>query len=183
MGRRLQYVATEKDPLYLHALGNRFLRTPNVAVVKLDPENPGDYQDSGGPFQTLLCINVLEHVEDPDQVVASCAGVIEPGGSLIVLAPQGRKMGSLDRTLGHKRRFTKKQLRALLTNHGFAVDRLYQLNKIGAPAWWLYSRVLRARHINKVTLKLFDKTVWLWKRIEGALPWKGLSVVAVAKKK
>ena len=184
MGRRLRYVAAEKDPLYLHALGNRFLRTPNVDVRQLDPENPGDYQDAGGPFQTVLCINVLEHVDDPDQVIASCAEVIEPGGSLIVLVPQGRrKMGTLDRTLGHKRRFDKKQLRALLAKHGFEVGRLYQLNKIGAPAWWLYSRVLRRGHINKVTLKLFDKTVWLWKRIEGALPWKGLSVVAIAKKK
>ena len=184
MGRRLQYVAAEKDPLYLHALRNRFLRTPNVAVLKLDPENPGDYQAAGGTFQTVLCINVLEHVDDPDKVVASCAEVIEPGGSLIVLVPQGRrKMGSLDRTLGHKRRFDKKQLRALLANHGFEVGRLYQLNKIGAPAWWLYSRVLRRKQINKVTLKLFDKTVWLWKRIEGVLPWKGLSVVAVARKK
>ena len=184
MGRRLQYVAAEKDPLYLHALRNRFLRTPNVAVLKLDPENPGDYQAAGGTFQTVLCINVLEHVDDPDQVIASCAEAIEPGGSLIVLVPQGRrKMGSLDRTLGHKRRFDKKQLRALLANHGFEVGRLYQLNKIGAPAWWLYSRVLRRKQINKVTLKLFDKTVWLWKRIEGVLPWKGLSVVAVARKK
>jgi SAM-dependent methyltransferase len=184
MGRRLQYVAAEKDPLYLHALRNRFLRTPNVAVLKLDPENPGDYQAAGGTFQTVLCINVLEHVDDPDKVVASCAEAIEPGGSLIVLVPQGRrKMGSLDRTLGHKRRFDKKQLRALLANHGFEVGRLYQLNKIGAPAWWLYSRVLRRKQINKVTLKLFDKTVWLWKRIEGVLPWKGLSVVAVARKK
>jgi SAM-dependent methyltransferase len=184
MGRRLQYVAAEKDPLYLHALRNRFLRTPNVAVLKLDPENPGDYQAVGGTFQTVLCINVLEHVDDPDKVVASCAEAIEPGGSLIVLVPQGRrKMGSLDRTLGHKRRFDKKQLRALLASHGFEVGRLYQFNKIGAPAWWLYSRVLCRKHINKVTLKLFDKTVWLWKRIEGVLPWKGLSVIAVAKKK
>jgi glycosyltransferase involved in cell wall biosynthesis len=184
MGRRLRYVVAEKDPLYLHALGNRFLRTPNVAVHQLDPENPADYRSAGGPFQTVLCINVLEHVDDPDQVIASCAEVIEPGGSLIVLVPQGRrKMGSLDRTLGHKRRFDKKQLRALLAKHGFEVGRLYQLNKIGAPAWWLYSRVLRRTQINKVTLKLFDKTVWLWKRIEGALPWKGLSLVAVAKKR
>jgi glycosyltransferase involved in cell wall biosynthesis len=184
MGRRLQYLAAEKDPLYLHALRNRFLRTPNVAVLKLDPENPDDYQAVGGTFQTVLCINILEHVDDPDQVIACCAKALEPGGSLIVLVPQGRrKMGSLDRTLGHKRRFDKKQLRALLASHGFEVGHLYQLNKIGAPAWWLYSRVLRRKHINKVTLKLFDKTVWLWKRIEGVLPWKGLSVVAVAEKK
>src|SRR5580693_7412859 len=35
MGRRLYYVVAEKDPLYLHSLRNRFLRTPNVSVLQL----------------------------------------------------------------------------------------------------------------------------------------------------
>jgi len=50
------------------------------------------------------------------------------------------------------------------------------------PAWWIFSKVLGRRHINKVFLKIFDKTVWLWRRIDGLLPWKGLSVVIVAQK-
>ena len=37
MGKKLLYVAAEKDPLYFHALRNRFLRTPNVTVCELDP--------------------------------------------------------------------------------------------------------------------------------------------------
>src|SRR5690349_5208208 len=49
MGKRLCYVAAEKDPLYLHSLHNRFLRTPNVAVLKLDPECPADFEGARGP--------------------------------------------------------------------------------------------------------------------------------------
>src|SRR2546423_2246906 len=49
MARRLQYVAGEKDPLYLDALHNRFLRTPNVSVVKLDPEIPAEFNGTGAP--------------------------------------------------------------------------------------------------------------------------------------
>ncbi|MGA2597653.1 MAG: glycosyltransferase [Bryobacteraceae bacterium] len=184
MGRRLLYVAADRDALYLHALRNRFLRTPNVSVFKLDPEKPGEYANSGGPFDTVLCINVLEYVDDAGQVVASCAEVLKSGGSLIVLVPQGHALyGSLDQTLGHKRRFEKSELGALLANHGFDVDRMYQLNKISAPAWWLYSRVLRRKHINKVTLKLFDKSVWFWRRVDRFMPGKGLTLVAVARKK
>ncbi len=88
MGRRLHYVVAEKDPLYLHSLRNRFLRTPNVAVLQLDPECPGDYERAGGPFDTVLCVNVLEYVDHPAVVIRSAAGVLKPGGSLIVLAPQ-----------------------------------------------------------------------------------------------
>jgi SAM-dependent methyltransferase len=183
MGRRLHYVAAERDPLYLHALRNRFLRTPNVSVLKLDHENADEYEQADGPFDTVLCINILEYAEDPASVVRSCVEVLSPGGSLIVLVPQSPSLrGSLDRTLGHKRRFRKNDLASLLTSHGLGVTRLYQFNKVSAPAWWLYGCVLRRKHISKFTLKVFDKTVWLWKRIERALPTKGLSLIAVARK-
>jgi hypothetical protein len=62
------------------------------------------------------------------------------------------------------------------------VTRVHQLNKIGAPAWWFSGKVLGRQRISKLTLKLFDKTVWLWRRVDGLLPWRGLSLVVVARK-
>ncbi|HVP45544.1 MAG TPA: hypothetical protein VMT32_03140 [Bryobacteraceae bacterium] len=56
------------------------------------------------------------------------------------------------------------------------------LNKIDALSWWLYSRVLRASHISKIALKIFDKTVWIWRRVDPVLPWRGLSLILVARK-
>ena len=182
MGRRLQYVATEHDPLYLHALRNRFLRTPNVSVREFDPDQPAPVEELGGPFDTVLCVNLFEYVDAP----AFLQAVFEwtaPGGTLIALVPQGRALfGSLDRALGHKRRYSSAQLRELLSQYGFQVESTRQLNKIGAPAWWLFSRLLRRRQINKPILKLFDKTVWFWRRVDFLLPWRGLSLVAIAKK-
>ena len=183
MGRRLQYVAAERDPMYLHALKNRFLRTPNVEVLKLDHENCADFAAVAGPFDTVMCINILEYVDDPDAVVSCCAQALKPGGSLIVLVPQGPGLhGTLDLTLGHKRRFRKSELSGLLTRHGFELSREYELNKISAPAWWIYGHMLRRKHINKVMLKLFDKSVWFWKIVERILPWRGLSLVVIARK-
>ncbi|HYL39326.1 MAG TPA: glycosyltransferase [Bryobacteraceae bacterium] len=183
MGRRLQYVAAEKDPLYLHALNNRFLRTPNVSVRRVDPEQPADFQSIGGPFDTVLCVNVLEYVEAPEQLLRSAAEILKPNGSIVLLVPQGPALfGSLDQALGHRRRFSKSELGPSLAKHGFRVKRMYQLNKIGTPGWWLYGRVLRRKHINKLMLKIFDKTVWIWRRIDRLLPWRGLSLIAVASK-
>src|SRR5579864_5397034 len=132
MGRRLHYVAAEKDRLYLHALRNRFLRTPNVSVLKLDPEQPGDFSNVGEVFDTVLCLNVLEYVANPGAVIESIASVLKPNASLIILAPQSQALfGRLDKTLGHRRRFSQRELRALLEKRGFVVSRTYQLNKIG----------------------------------------------------
>src|SRR5207245_2121366 len=101
----------------------------------------------------------------------------------VVLTPQHPSLyGALDRSMGHKRRFDREPLRQLLSNAGFRVEETYSLNRIGTPPWWVYSRLLGSVHINKVTLKIFDKTVWLWRRIDSILPWAGLSLVLVARK-
>ncbi len=202
MARKLFYVACESDPLYLHALRNRFLRTPNVTVCRLDPENPADYaewsgnnqaqqkaeqewgeKDSGGQFDTALCVNVLETVEDPALVLRSLREVLKDGGKVVVLVPQGKGLyGSLDRALGHKRRFSVADIRSMLETSGFRVERTYQLNKIGAVSWWVHGKLLRRKKISKLSLKLFDKTVWIWRRIDGIMPWRGLSLIAIARR-
>jgi glycosyltransferase involved in cell wall biosynthesis len=182
MGKRMLYVAAEKDPLHLHALRNRFLRTPNVAVERLDPEDPSGLATIDRSFDTVLCLNVLEYLDEPGTLLDALRGALTPGGSLIVLVPHGPALfGELDRSLGHKRRYSAADLRRLLESRGFTVETLYNFNKAGTLPWWLYSRVGRSHHINKPVLKLFDKSVWLWRRIDGLMPWQGLSLIAVAR--
>jgi glycosyltransferase involved in cell wall biosynthesis len=183
MGRRERYVACEKEPLYLHALRNRFLRTPSVEVKELDPAQPPGFEGMDDSFDTVLCLNVLEYLDEPRMTIEACRHCLKPGGKLLLLAPRGKALyGSLDRTLGHKRRFAPRELRELVERAGFQVERIYNLNKVGTPAWWFHSRVLRTRQIGKPALKVFDKTVWLWERIDPLLPWAGLTAVVVARK-
>jgi glycosyltransferase involved in cell wall biosynthesis len=182
MARKVSYVAGERDPLYLHALRNRFLRTPNVTVCKLSPEDQTDYARLPEKFDSAVCVNLLETVEHPEAVLGLLHGALKPGGNLIVLVPQGRALfGSLDRAMGHRRRFSAVELRALLEKSGFKVERLHQLNKFGAVSWWIYGKVLRRKKIAKLALKLFDKSVWIWRRLDGLMPWPGLSLVAIAR--
>ena len=183
MGRRLLYVAAESDPLYLHALRNRFLRTPNVVVQALDPERAEDFQTAPGPFDTILCVNLLEYLDHPEIALRAAAGILKPGGSLVVLSPQGPALyGTLDKTLGQRRRFSRSGLRAFLEHNGFQVKEMRQINKIGTPGWWLFGKVLRRKNLSKPMLKVFDKTIWIWRRIDPVLPWRGLSLIAVASK-
>jgi glycosyltransferase involved in cell wall biosynthesis/ubiquinone/menaquinone biosynthesis C-methylase UbiE len=183
MGRRFRYVAAECDPLYLHALENRFFRTPNVTVRRLNPADLSAYGELAGQFDTVLCINVLEYAAEPETVVRGAAKALNTGGRLLVLTPQNPSLFSpIDRRMGHLRRFRAKDLQHLLERQGLRVREIRQINKAGALAWWLFGKVLRRRKINKLTLKIFDKTVWLWRRLDWLLPWRGLSVIAVAEK-
>ena len=184
MARRLRYVAAEAHPLFLHALRNRFLRTPNVSVIQLDPATPADFSQVAEPFDTVLCLNVLEYLERPSETVASLANVLGDGGRLIVLIPQGQSLyGPIDRNMGHRRRFRLPDVRRLLAENGLEVEQVHQLNKISTPAWWLHGKLLRRKRISKPMLKLFDKTVWLWRLLDPVLPWRGLSLIVVARKR
>jgi 2-polyprenyl-3-methyl-5-hydroxy-6-metoxy-1,4-benzoquinol methylase len=184
MGRRTLYVAAEQDPLHLHALNNRFLRTPHVVVRSFDPERPAGLADLDTSFDTVLCLNVLEYLERPGDLLDYLGGVLKPSGTLLVLVPNGpRLFGSLDKSLGHRRRYNKAELARLLEAHGFSLDRAYRINKAGTLPWWIYSRVLGQRRIGKLVLKIFDKTVWVWSRLDALMPWPGLSLIAVARKR
>jgi 2-polyprenyl-3-methyl-5-hydroxy-6-metoxy-1,4-benzoquinol methylase len=184
MGKKLRYVAAEKDSLYLHALRNRFLRTPSVQVAELDPNDAEQYQQWSGQFESALCVNLLETVQDPAAVLRSLSLSLKPGGNLVVLVPQGPGLfGPLDAGLGQKRRFTAEELRALLARAGFAVVEERGFNKIGSLSWWISGKLLGQRKMSRVLLKLWDKTVWFWRRVDVLLPWKGLSLIVVARLK
>jgi SAM-dependent methyltransferase len=183
MGRRLLYVAAEKDALYLHALRNRFLRTPNVTVQRLDPEVAQDFTGLENCFDTVLCMNVLEYAEDPASLIDRLRISLKPNGNVLILVPQNPHLfGSLDRNLGHKRRFTREEIGALLQARGFAVEKTYNFNKAGAVPWWAYAGRSGKRRIRKPLLKIFDKTVWLWRRLDPIMPWPGLSLIVVARR-
>lgn len=184
MAKRQLYVAAESDPLHLHALNNRFLRTPNVAVAKVDPADGQQFRELGRRFDTVLCMNVLEYMPMPEQTLDAMVSVLEPGGRVVVLAPQGKGLFCrLDETLGHKRRFSRSDLEAMLRQRGLEVENTHQLAKMGTLSWFLFGKMLGQKQISKLWLKLFDKTVWIWRRVDFLIPWSGLSVIVVGKKK
>ena len=183
MGRRLRYVATEIDPLYLHTLQNRFLRTPNVSVARLDPARDEDYRNYRESFETVLCVNVLEYAEDPASMLRSIRSTLRPGGRALILVPQSPGLfSSVDRKMGHLRRFQIADMLKLAESSGLKVSETQQINKVGAAAWWFFGKVLRQERINKFSLKIFDKSVWWLRHLDHILPWKGLSLLVVVEK-
>jgi glycosyltransferase involved in cell wall biosynthesis len=183
MSRRVLYVAAEKDPLHLHALRNRFLRTPNVVVQRIDPESPGDLAELENCFDTVLCLNVLEYLDHPGVVLDALAATLRSGGAMVILVPNVPGVyGTLDRSLGHKRRYNRATISELLGSHGFSVESVDSLNRIAFVPWWAYGKIFHAGNITKLVLKIFDKSVWFWRRLDALIPWLGLSLVVVARK-
>jgi glycosyltransferase involved in cell wall biosynthesis len=181
---RDRYVASDINPHYLDYLESYAVGKPWLRVANVDLTNPDDFYDLQGAFDTVICLNVLEHVPDERSALESMRSSLQEDGRLVLLVPQGpRLFGSLDEALGHQRRYTRESLRAALEAGGFHVERLLDFNRATTPAWWFNARVLRRRHFGRVQMKAVNHTTWLLRRLDSLLPWPGASLIAVARRR
>jgi SAM-dependent methyltransferase len=88
-----------------------------------------------------VCSEVLEHVDDPRQLLVNARPYLAAGCKLVVTVPGG-PMSSFDHHIGHRRHYTPAELRALLESAGFQVD---QAGGAGFPFFNLYRLVVIAR--------------------------------------
>jgi SAM-dependent methyltransferase len=181
--RRKLYVATDIDIDHLEQLRRKFQHRPAVRVHRLDAENHADFLPFLSKFDTVICLNVLEHLRDDAAVLAGIRDILEPGGRLILLVPNGPDVyGTLDAALGHFRRYTPESLSTLLAGAGFEVDEMLMFNRISRPGWKFTGQVLKSKSLSSAGLRVFDKFVWLWRRVDHKLPWEPVSIIAIARR-
>jgi SAM-dependent methyltransferase len=151
-------------------------------IVGLSAENRAGLKTRR--FDTVLCINVLEHIKDDAGAVAAMADVLVPGGVLAILVPAHPALyGHYDAMDGHFRRYTKAGLRQVLGRSGLSVERLYRFNFVGAAGWFVQYRVLRQKIHQQGHFKVMTAILPALKAIESRVkPPFGLSLVAVARK-
>jgi hypothetical protein len=126
---------------------------------------------------------VLEHLSDAGAALRRANGLLMPGGRIIVYVPAGSDLyGTLDRGVGHQRRYDRDELAAKLSQAGFVVEEIGYQNQVGRLAWWLNSKVLRRHSLPSVQSRLFDFFVPLFRSIESDRPPSGLSLVAIGRK-
>ena len=135
-------------------------------------EDFGNLQSS---VDTVVCLNVLEHVEDDLGSLRNIHGALEPGGRAIILVPFGQELfGTLDVVLGHFRRYSREEFRGKLEAAGFRIERMLDFNRVSRPGWYLQGKIFKRSSLGRLQLSAFDKLVWLWRRIDSHLPWHGL---------
>ncbi len=82
-------------------------------------------------FDTILYVDVLEHIEDDKGELVRALSLLRPGGRLVVLSPAHQWLYSrFDRAIGHFRRHTRRALRAIAPA-GAVLERLVYLDSVG----------------------------------------------------
>jgi glycosyltransferase involved in cell wall biosynthesis len=132
---------------------------------------------------TILCINQLEQLEDDKAALDSLAAAIEPGGRLILLVSAHHFLyGSMDEALRRRRRYSSETVAALVKGVGLQIEHQKWLGKLVLVGWFLESKVWRRQFIALKPVALLNVISPLMGILDHWLPWKGLSLLVVARK-
>jgi SAM-dependent methyltransferase len=184
-GPRGLVVASDLDPVALEYLRGAFRDAPNVRVASyrfpLDAASRQELQALD--LDTVVCCNVLEHIEDDRATLADLFAVLRSGGRLILLVPALRRLyGTLDQQLHHFRRYEKAEVEEKIRDAGFGVEDCRFLNRPGVWGWYVNGRILRRRVLPRNQLRAFSLVLPLLRSEENTPPPYGLSLLAIARK-
>jgi glycosyltransferase involved in cell wall biosynthesis len=173
------YWATDVNSQYLEYLWTLCTTRPYMRVARTDAENAETFP-VGQSFDTVICLNVVEHIQDDAGALRNVWNILDNGGRAIVLVPYGPKLyGSLDEVLGHFRRYTQEQLVEVAERAGFRLEKVLKFNRPGVVAWWLNGRVLRRKTFGLGQIRLLNIMTPVFRLLDNWLPLPPLSIIAI----
>jgi glycosyltransferase involved in cell wall biosynthesis len=178
-------VASDLDPVALEYLRGSFRDEPGVRIAsyRFPLEEAEREKIRGLAVDTVVCLNVLEHIEDDAGTLADFHALLPPGGRLILVVPAlARLYGTLDEHLHHFRRYEKAELEEKLRAAGFAIEDCRFMNRPGIYGWYVNGKILRRRVLPSGQLAAFRLALPLLRREETNPPSIGMSLLAIARR-
>ena len=176
-------ILTDYKKDFVVQLTKKFNSDSRIKIMQLDISHDSHIDDTTA-VDSIVCINVLEHIKDDVSALKNCNKLLCQKGKLILFVPAMRILyGSLDKSLGHYRRYTKKEVTEKLQIAGFEVISNRYFNIIGVLGWLLSAKILKKNMIPTSHLKLFEIITFIAKLEKYVHPPFGLSVLAVGEKK
>jgi SAM-dependent methyltransferase len=157
-------------------------RLPKIEIIQ------GTIADlpRGVVCDSILCINVLEHIREDAAELARFANLLRSRrGSLCLFVPARPEIyAPIDKDFGHFRRYKRRELRNKLVDAGFTIERLHYFNFIGYFAWWANFCLLKKHQFEVEKVRAFDRVIFpVVHRLESRIlrPPLGQSLLAIAR--
>lgn len=187
--RASHVMLTDIAPGYIEALTKKFSsnnnNNNNVSVSRLDLNRKEDYEKIGyGKFDTILGLNVLEHVENDEFALQQLYRMLKDEGTMVLLVPCHKFLYNvLDKKAGHFRRYTKKELEYKVSKTQFIIQRIFYFNMLGIVGWYLNGCLAKNPQINGTAYKIFDSLVPVSQHLERLVGKRlGLSIICYLRK-
>ena len=176
-------VATDYSENHVRTLRQRFVENDRVSIHQYDASKPPSAEIKSHNIDTVVCLNVLEHISDDRAALHSIKEILQPDGRLILLVPCLKALyGTMDVGLEHHRRYEKEELEILVKKSGFEIEQTFFYNMWGVPGWFMNGRVFRRKVLPKYQLLFFSLLHPLVRMEKYFKTPFGLSVIVIARK-
>ena len=183
---RESVIALDREPHCIEQLQQRYPNQPNLRAFTCDAEALGERHAEMAAFgaDSCVCLNVLEHIGDDAKALRGIASVLAPGGVIVLLVPAFPALyGTIDKNLGHYRRYMRNSITRLAKALGLRVRKARYMNCVGFFGWWLNSHILKREAQSEKQIATFDSLVPALSRLEEiAHPPFGQSLFVVLQK-
>jgi SAM-dependent methyltransferase len=155
---KLDFLAvSDNDPYCVGELEKRYEDDKRVEVLSL--ALPAEVK-IGQKVDTVVMMNVLEHIAEDVQALEDLAAVVVPGGRIVIWVPGYMQLyGDFDRKVGHVTRYTPATLEKSVKAAGLVPEVLKPINFLGGIAWWAAVRRGGVGYPNPKLVKIYDRTV------------------------
>ncbi len=178
------YLGTETSVESIEHVKREFAGHGNMLFTVADATAPG-FADFGRlGIDTVFSLNVFEHIEQHEVALRNAASVLQPGGHLILVVPAHMAIyGSIDRAIGHYRRYDKGMTATLFQQAGLTLVAQKYINALGALGWWANSRLRKEDTPPSGQLRLFNVVVPVIRAVERIVPMPfGISLLSVGRR-
>ncbi len=149
-----RWVSLEPDPELHRLLANTLAETKPRRSHETVCGTLASLKDQ--QFDTIVYIDVLEHIETDRAELSQAASCLRPGGHLIVLSPAHQRLFSpFDASIGHFRRYDRPMLRAI-SPAGLRLERLSYLDSAGMMLSAANMLFLRQAMPTRTQLRFWD---------------------------
>ena len=181
---REQLTCVDIDDFYVDRIQHRFGHLENFDSFKMDLTNPDDYsQVASRKPDSIISINVVEHLENDQQVLTSMHDSIQPGGHCAILVPAHMWLFSeCDKALGHFRRYSEDELTSKMQKAGFEVVDLIKFNRLGVYGWYV-NKLTGKADLSPMQMKIYELMLPIAKLMDAIGIGPSLSLIAVGKRK
>jgi SAM-dependent methyltransferase len=144
-------------------------------------------------FDTIVCLDVIEHIENDIIALMNLYSLLNPGGTLILSVPANKWIyGRRDKNVGHFRRYNRKELIKKIEDAGFTINSIRYWDFIGIFPVLLFEKIFSlpvdetVRYSRNMFIsKIFHNVLNMWfTLVENNISFPvGLTLIAVCKKK
>jgi glycosyltransferase involved in cell wall biosynthesis len=181
---RERLACVDVDPFYVERLSRRHAHLDNLSVHEADLTKLQKCSElRKANLDTIICINVLEHIENDSKVLQNFFQLLRPGGHTLLLVPANPRLYTgVDQALGHFRRYTTDSLTLKLKQAGFDVLESRGFNRLGSLGWYISGKLLKRTTLSGSQMRLYEWLLPLAKVVERLPVLPHLSLIAVGRK-